>query len=92
MTRHYDRPIQVACHADGAGGAGDGIGAPTRLVWRETTYRVRAVLAAGICARAGGRRDLMTPVMARVPGLKGMPLGTLRRPIATTSGSAACRS
>lgn len=45
MTRHYDQPIQVAGHADGAGGAGDGIGAPTRLVWRETTYRVRAVLA-----------------------------------------------
>lgn len=42
MTRHYDRPIQVACRADDAG---DGIGVPVRLVWRETTYRVCAVLA-----------------------------------------------
>lgn len=36
MTRYYDEPIQMVCASDNT---------PTRFIWRETAYQVRAVLA-----------------------------------------------
>lgn len=52
MTRHYDRPIQVVCIAADNGDHDAHIGAPSQLIWRETPYRVRTVLARWhLCAR-----------------------------------------
>ncbi len=80
MTRHYDRPIQVVCRADDAGAVDHtGVGVPARIVWRETAYRVRAVLA---------RWHLRARWWAAGPGLDGTGEGEDARAEGESAGDA----